>query len=87
MLAGRLASSPPRATRCSMTSAATMLGAAAPPRRRWPGPTSHRCATYLAIHWRRSAEEAKELAQEFFRSMVERGLLESYDPRRARLRT
>lgn len=43
--------------------------------------------TYLALHWRRSAEEARELAQEFFRSVVERGLLESYDARRARLRT
>ena len=43
--------------------------------------------TYLALRWRRSAEEAQELTQEFFRSVVERGLLEAYEPARARLRT
>jgi RNA polymerase sigma factor (sigma-70 family) len=43
--------------------------------------------TYLAIRWNRPPEEAGELAQEFFRSVAERGLLEAYQPARARLRT
>src|SRR5262249_37667459 len=43
--------------------------------------------SYLAVRWRRPAEESAEMAQEFFRSVLERGLLEAYDPRRARLRT
>jgi DNA-directed RNA polymerase specialized sigma24 family protein len=43
--------------------------------------------TYLALRWRRSGEEARDLTQEFFRSVAERGLLEAYDPARARLRT
>jgi RNA polymerase sigma-70 factor (ECF subfamily) len=42
---------------------------------------------YLAIRWRRSPDEASELAQEFFRAASERDLLEAYDGRRARLRT
>ena len=43
--------------------------------------------TYIAVRWRRSSEEARDLAQEFFRTVVERELLEAYDARRARLRT
>ena len=42
---------------------------------------------YLAIRWRRPADEVEELGQEFFRSVAERGLLEAYRPDRARLRT
>jgi len=43
--------------------------------------------TYITLRWRRSPEDARDLAQEFFRSVVERELLERYDARRARLRT
>ena len=43
--------------------------------------------TYITLRWHRSPEEARDLAQEFFRSVVERELLERYDARRARLRT
>lgn len=42
---------------------------------------------YIGLRWRRSVEDARDLAQEFFRSVVERELLERYDARRARLRT
>lgn len=43
--------------------------------------------TYIGLRWGRSSEEARDLAQEFFRSVVERELLEKYDALRARLRT
>lgn len=42
---------------------------------------------YLRVRWRRSVEDAQDLTQEFFATLVERGTLDAYDPARARLRT
>ncbi len=42
---------------------------------------------YLRIRWRRSNEDAKDLTQEFFARLIEKGFLDGYDPDRARLRT
>ncbi|MEJ2085348.1 MAG: sigma-70 family RNA polymerase sigma factor [Acidobacteriota bacterium] len=42
---------------------------------------------YLRLRWRRSNEDAKDLTQEFFYRLVERSILDGYDPEKARLRT
>jgi RNA polymerase sigma factor (sigma-70 family) len=42
---------------------------------------------YLRLKWNKSNEEAKDLTQAFFASLLERGLLERYDARRAAFRT
>jgi len=42
---------------------------------------------YIRAHWGRSNEDAKDLTQEFFARLIEKGFLESYDPAKARLRT
>lgn len=42
---------------------------------------------YVRARHRRPPDDAQDLTQEFFASLVERGTLASYDPRRARLRT
>jgi RNA polymerase sigma factor (sigma-70 family) len=42
---------------------------------------------YIRARWRRSTEDAQDLTQEFFASLVDRGTLAAYDPGRARLRT
>jgi len=42
---------------------------------------------YLRARHRRNRDDAQDLTQEFFASLVGRGTLETYDPSRARLRT
>lgn len=42
---------------------------------------------YLRLRWKRSNEDAKDLTQEFFALLLEKGFLDRYDPARARLRT
>src|ERR1700726_4506466 len=42
---------------------------------------------YIRLHWRKENEAAKDLTQEFFVRLVEKGLLDRFDPERARLRT
>jgi RNA polymerase sigma factor (sigma-70 family) len=42
---------------------------------------------YVRARYRRSAEDAQDLTQEFFGSLLERRTLEAYEPRKARLRT
>jgi RNA polymerase sigma factor (sigma-70 family) len=42
---------------------------------------------YIRLHWRKENEAAKDLTQEFFMRLIERGLLDRFDPVRARLRT
>jgi RNA polymerase sigma factor (sigma-70 family) len=42
---------------------------------------------YVRLRWRRSADEAQDLTQEFFARAFEREYLERYDPSRARFRT
>ena len=42
---------------------------------------------YLRLHWKKPHDEAADLAQEFFAELLERKLLERFDPSRARLRT
>ena len=42
---------------------------------------------YIRARWRRSGDEAQDLTQEFFASLIDRGTLDAFDPRRARLRT
>jgi len=42
---------------------------------------------YVRARYRRSAEDAQDLTQEFFASLLDRGTLDAYEPRRARLRT
>jgi RNA polymerase sigma factor (sigma-70 family) len=42
---------------------------------------------YVRLQWRKSNEEAKDLTQGFFASMLERELLERYDASRAAFRT
>lgn len=43
--------------------------------------------SYLRLHFRKSHEEAADLAQEFFADLIEKDLLGRFDPARARLRT
>jgi RNA polymerase sigma factor (sigma-70 family) len=42
---------------------------------------------YVRLRWRRSAEDAQDLTQEFFMRAFEREYLSRYDPARARFRT
>jgi RNA polymerase sigma factor (sigma-70 family) len=42
---------------------------------------------YIRIRWNKSNEDAKDLTQEFFARVIEKGFLDSYDPAKARLRT
>lgn len=42
---------------------------------------------YIRLHWNKENEQAKDLTQDFFVRLVEKGLLDRFDPRRARLRT
>lgn len=42
---------------------------------------------YLRVHWRRGHEEACDLTQEVFASLVERDLVARFDAQRARFRT
>lgn len=42
---------------------------------------------YIRLRWRRDAEDARDLTQEFFARAFEREYLERYDPARARFRT
>jgi len=42
---------------------------------------------YIRARYRRSAEDAQDLTQEFFGSLFERRTLDAYAPRKARLRT
>jgi len=42
---------------------------------------------YLRARHRRNRDDAQDLTQEFFASLIVRGTLETYDPARARLRT
>jgi RNA polymerase sigma factor (sigma-70 family) len=43
--------------------------------------------THLRLRWHAEHEDAKDLTQEFFVRLLERGLLERYDPARSRLRS
>ncbi len=42
---------------------------------------------YIRIRWSKSNEDAKDLTQEFFAQLIEKGYLDGYDPGKARLRT
>lgn len=42
---------------------------------------------YIRIRWNKSNEDAKDLTQEFFARVIEKGFLDRYDPSKARLRT
>ncbi len=42
---------------------------------------------YIRIRWTKSNEDAKDLTQEFFARLMEKGFLDGYDPAKARLRT
>ena len=42
---------------------------------------------YIRLRWGKDNEQAKDLTQEFFARVLEKGFLDSYDPTRARLRT
>jgi RNA polymerase sigma factor (sigma-70 family) len=42
---------------------------------------------YIRLRWDKDNEQAKDLTQEFFARLLEKGFLESYDPEKARLRT
>jgi len=42
---------------------------------------------YIRLHWKKENEPAKDLTQEFFARLIEKGLLDRFDPERARLRT
>jgi RNA polymerase sigma factor (sigma-70 family) len=42
---------------------------------------------YVRLRWNRQAEDAQDLTQGFFSMVIERALLEKYDPARSRLRT
>jgi RNA polymerase sigma factor (sigma-70 family) len=42
---------------------------------------------YIRLHWKKDNEPAKDLTQEFFARLVEKRLLDRFDPDRARLRT
>jgi RNA polymerase sigma factor (sigma-70 family) len=42
---------------------------------------------YVRIKWRRSNEDAKDLVQGFFTTLIERDILENFDPSKARFRT
>ena len=42
---------------------------------------------YIRLHWKKENEPAKDLTQEFFVRLLDTGLLDRFDPARARLRT
>lgn len=42
---------------------------------------------YIRLHWKKDNEAAKDLTQEFFARLVEKRLLDRFEPERARLRT
>jgi RNA polymerase sigma factor (sigma-70 family) len=42
---------------------------------------------YIRLRWNRSSHEAQDLTQAFFVEVLERELLQKFDPRRSRLRT
>jgi DNA-directed RNA polymerase specialized sigma24 family protein len=42
---------------------------------------------YVRLRWNRAADEAQDLTQSFFVEVLERELLEKFDPRKSRLRT
>lgn len=42
---------------------------------------------YIRLRWKRPAEEAQDLTQAFFLELLERELLEKFDPNKSRLRT
>jgi len=42
---------------------------------------------YIRIRWNKPSEEAKDLTQEFFTRVIEKGFLDRYDPAKSRLRT
>jgi RNA polymerase sigma factor (sigma-70 family) len=42
---------------------------------------------YIRLRWNRRPEDAQDLTQGFFAQLIERGLLEKYDPAKSRLRT
>ena len=42
---------------------------------------------YIRLRWNKENEEAKDLTQDFFARLVEKHLLDRFDPSRARLRT
>jgi RNA polymerase sigma factor (sigma-70 family) len=42
---------------------------------------------YIRLHWKKENEDAKDLTQEFFVRLVEKRLLDRFEPSRARLRT
>lgn len=42
---------------------------------------------YIRLHWKKDNEPAKDLTQDFFLRLIEKRLLDRFDPARARLRT
>lgn len=42
---------------------------------------------YIRLRWNKSSEDAADLTQEFFSRLVEKKILDGFDPRKARLRT
>ena len=42
---------------------------------------------YIRLRWEKDSEEAKDLTQEFFFRLLEKDILDRYDPQRGRLRT
>jgi RNA polymerase sigma factor (sigma-70 family) len=42
---------------------------------------------YIRLHWNKQNEEAKDLTQDFFARLIEKKLLDRFDPAKARLRT
>ncbi len=42
---------------------------------------------YIRLHWNKESEEAKDLTQDFFVRLLEKHILDRFDPSRARLRT
>jgi len=42
---------------------------------------------YVRIRWGKPSEDAQDLTQDFFARLIEKNLLDGYDPARARLRT
>ena len=42
---------------------------------------------YIRLRWTKSSEDAQDLTQDFFARLIEKNLLDGYDPARARLRT
>jgi RNA polymerase sigma factor (sigma-70 family) len=42
---------------------------------------------YIRLHWKKDNEPAKDLTQDFFARLIEKRMLDRFDPARARLRT